>query len=216
MSRTAPPSALRPSPPRGLLPLLARLRLAGAAALLAAAAFGCLACSGASANGVTASLADLANPFLGPDYSDWLVGPVSRIASADEIKTYLALHDDTAAAAFIQQFWERRNPGKGPTNPALTAFDERCEVADKKFSEGGLLGRRTDRGTILVLYGPPIKTGFEVAPSPRESAIEVWRYSPTAPAGLDGKRPDELYRFTKRANLTVFYTPRPATLLPPP
>jgi GWxTD domain-containing protein len=213
MNRNAPHTARHPSPLRRLLALLS---LPSAAALLAAAFFGCLACAGGPANNVAASLGDLANPFLGPDYTNWLAGPVSRIASADEIKSYLALHDDTAAAAYIQQFWERRNPTKGPANPALIAFDERCEVADQKFSEGGLLGRRTDRGTILILYGPPIKTGFEVAPSPRESAIEVWRYSPTAPTGLDGKRPDELYRFTKRANLTVFYTARPAALLPPP
>jgi GWxTD domain-containing protein len=213
MRRDAP-SVSRRRLRRALPPFALPVRLAGAGVLLALA-LGCLACGGGSVNGVTASMGDLANPFLGPDYSDWLVGPVSRIASADEIKSFLALHDDAAAATFVEQFWGRRNPTKGPANPLLSTFDERCEVADRKFSEGGILGHRTDRGTILVLYGPPTKTGFEVAPSPRESAIEVWRYSPEAPTGLDGKHPDELYRFTKRANLTVFYTPRPVSLLPP-
>jgi GWxTD domain-containing protein len=222
MTSEPPSPARRLARPRRLPALAARpgrssLAVLAAVAIAVAAGIGCLACAGGGAvNGVSASLADLANPFLGPEYSDWLVGPVSRLASADEVKSYLALHDDSAAAAFIQEFWVRRNPTKGPANPALSAFDERSEVADRKFSEGGLLGRRTDRGTILILYGPPIKTGFEVAPSPRESAIEVWRYGPTAPLGLDGKRPDELYRFTKRANLTVFYSPRPASLAAPP
>lgn len=177
----------------------------------------CVACAGGGAPvSASTSLGELSNPFLGPDYSDWLVGPIARIASAEEVKTFLALHDDGAAATFVQQFWERRNPNRGGANPVQATFEERCEVADRKFSEGGLQGRRTDRGTILVLYGPPAKTGFEVAPSPRESAIEVWRYNPTAPAGLDGKHPDELYRFTKRGNLTVFYTPRPSMAMPPP
>jgi GWxTD domain-containing protein len=215
MRESTPVPVRRPPRARGLSRLAARLRLPLVAVLLGVAALGSLACAGGSGAGLAAAPDDLANPFLGPDYSVWLVGPVARIATADEIKGYLALHDDTAAAAFAQQFWERRNPTKGPANPALLAFEERSDVADRKFSEGGVLGRRTDRGTILVLYGPPIKTGFEVAPSPRESAIEVWHYSPTAPVGLDARRPNEIYRFTKRGDLTVFYTPRPAALAAP-
>ncbi len=184
-------------------------RLAGLVLLILALSGA--ACSSTGTGGAGSSLAELTNPFLGPDNSDWLVGPVSRIATPDEIKGYLALRDDAAASAFIQQFWERRNPGRGASNPVLATFEERCEVADRKFTEGGLQGRRTDRGTILVLYGAPMKTGFEVAPAANQSAIEVWRYSPSAPPGLDGKQPDPTYRFTRRGDLTVLYVPRPGT-----
>jgi GWxTD domain-containing protein len=212
MGRPRTAAADRPAWPR--LPKRVRPRsplatLAGS--VLLALALAVLGCSTTGTGSVTSSLAELTNPFLGPDSSDWLVGPISRIATADEIKSFLALRDDAAAAAFIQQFWERRNPRQGAANSVLATFEERCEVADRKFAEGGLLGRRTDRGTILVLYGTPMKTGFEVAPAPNQSAIEVWRYSPSAPAGLDGKHPDELYRFTRRGELTVLYVPRPGS-----
>ena len=192
------------------------------AALLALACLAGAACAGGGGPigsvGSVGAMADLTNPFLGPDYSAWLIGPVARIARPDEIKTYLALHDDGEAAAFIQQFWERRNPKPGQPNPLLARFEERSEVADKKYSEAGLLGRRTDRGTIFILYGPPGKGGFEVARRPTDPPIEVWQYAANAPAGLDGRHPDPFYRFTKRGELTVLYIPRPGSepLVPAP
>jgi GWxTD domain-containing protein len=200
----------------GRVPLAARPALL---ALCGLAVLSCLACAGGTGSSV-AEMADLTNPFLGPEDSAWLIGPVARIAKPDEIKAFLALRDDDQAAAFIQQFWERRNPNPGRGNPLLAKFEERAEVADKKYSEAGLLGRRTDRGTILILYGPPARGGFEVAKRPTDPPIEVWQYSASAPAGLDGKHPDTFYRFTKRGDLTVLFVPRPGTMpltaAPPP
>jgi GWxTD domain-containing protein len=185
------------------------------AALLALACLAGAACAGgggpAGSVGSVGAMADLTNPFLGPDYSAWLIGPVARIARPDEIKAFLALHDDGEAAAFIQQFWERRNPKPGEANPLLARFEERSEVADKKYSEAGLLGRRTDRGAIFILYGPPGRGGFEVARRPTDPPIEVWQYGASAPTGLDGRHPDPFYRFTKRGELTVLYVPRPGS-----
>ncbi len=135
----------------GRAAVLARVAPLAQAAVLALACLAGAACSGVGAGGSIGSvsaMADLTNPFLGPDYSAWLIGPVVRIARPDEIKAYLALHDDGEAAAFIQQFWERRNPKPGQANPLLARFEERSEVADKKYGEAGLLGRRTDRGTM--------------------------------------------------------------------
>ena len=126
----------------------------GLAGLACLACLACVACAG-GASGAVGQMADLTNPFLGPDYSAWLIGPVARIAKPEEIKAYLALRDDGQAAAFVQQFWERRNPNPGTPNALLARFEDRAEVADKKYSEAGLLGRRTERGTILILYGPP-------------------------------------------------------------
>ncbi|HEY6322594.1 MAG TPA: GWxTD domain-containing protein [Thermoanaerobaculia bacterium] len=202
--------------------VLARLAALAQAAMLALACLAGASCSGGGAGSVGSigAMADLTNPFLGPDYSAWLIGPVARIARPEEIKTFLALHDDGEAAAFIQQFWERRNPKPGQANPLLARFEERSEVADKKYSEAGLLGRRTDRGTVFILYGPPGKGGFEVARRPTDPPIEVWQYGASAPAGLDGRHPDPFYRFTKRGELTVLYVPRPGSeplsAAPPP
>jgi GWxTD domain-containing protein len=155
------------------------------------------------------SLGELTNPFLGPELSVWLVGPASRIATPAEIGQYMKLRDDSAAAAFVEDFWQRRNPTpERAVNPLRQAFDERSKEADQLYSEGGIRGRRTDRGTTLVLYGPPRKISFDVAPN--GAAIEVWTYGSQASAGLDAKRPASAVRFIKRGELTVFYVPRPA------
>jgi GWxTD domain-containing protein len=164
-----------------------------------------LACSSAPAR---RSAADLTNPFLGPERSSWLIGPIARIATPDEVQAFLALQDDAQAEAFVEQFWARRDPNPAREgNPLRQAFDERAAEADRLYSESGFRGRRTDRGTLFVLYGPPSKVEFEVSPTPNDSPIEVWTYASSIPAGLDGKRPAPAYRFIKRGDLTVTYVP---------
>jgi GWxTD domain-containing protein len=180
---------------KSLLPLLTVLIVA----LLAGA------CASGDSLGRTA--ADLTNPFLGPENSSWLIGPIARIATPEEIKAYLALTDEAQAAAFIDSFWNKRNPTPGKPNPLRKAFDERVLQADHQFSEAGYRGRRTDRGTLYVLYGPPGKTDFDVAPIANGPPLEVWLYAATTPEGLDGKRPNLRYRFIKKGDLTVLYIP---------
>jgi len=180
------------------------LLVLGATSLALAGMLGC-----GSAPARTASAADLTNPFLGPEQSSWLIGPVARIATPEEVKTFLALNDEAQAAQYIEQFWAQRDPNPGkPGNPVREAFDERAAEADRMFSEAGYRGRRTDRGAIFVVYGPPSKTEFEISPSPAEPAIEAWTYDPATPAGLDGRKPASVYRFIKRGDLTVTYVPR--------
>jgi GWxTD domain-containing protein len=166
-----------------------------------------LLAAGCGGGGAPRSAVDLTNPFLGPDWSAWLVGPISRLATPEEIQTFLALKDDGAAATFAESFWSKR--GKA----LLEAFEERSAVADRLYSEAGYNGRRTDRGTVYVLYGRPEKVGFAVSPRPGDSPIEVWTYGANAPSGLDGKRPNSTYSFMKRGDLTVTYGPR-AQILP--
>lgn len=171
------------------------------------------ACGGASAPRTPRNAADLTNPFLGPEHTSWLIGAVSRIATPEEVQGYLAVRDDAAAGAFIRQFWERRDPSpERPGNPVLDTFNERSAQADKAFSEAGYLGRRTDRGTLHVLYGPPTETDYDVLTA--GVPIEVWTYGAAAPAGLDGKRPAGSYRFAKRGDLTVLYVPGARDLRP--
>ncbi len=160
--------------------------------------------------GSTRTMADLTNPFLGPDWSAWLVGPISRLTTPEETQAFLALKDDAAAAAFAESFWKKRGAA------VQQAYAERALNADRLYSEGGYLGHRTDRGAVFVLYGRPDKEGFEVSPSAKESAVEVWTYGVNAPSGLDGKKPNPAYRFIKRGDLTVNYFPRaqPITLQP--
>jgi GWxTD domain-containing protein len=198
--------------------LLARLALAAA---LASGLAGLAACAGGGGQPVQ-SAASVTNPSLSPEYATWMVGPVARLATPQEVSAYLALNDDAAAQAFIRQFWETRNPTPGrPGNPLLQTFEQRAAQADRLYTESGLPGRRTPRGTIYVLYGRPEKIEFEDPARPIDPTIEVWVYGPKAASGLDGKRPAERYRWVKRGDLTVPYTgaqPQQPVLpiLPPP
>lgn len=178
-----------------------------ALACLALTAVFAVAC-GSSGTGSPGSARDLTNPFLGPEYSGWMAGAASSLATREEIDAFQALTDDSAAAAFVKEFWDRRDPTPdAPGNAILEAFEKRSAEADRLFSESGYLGRNTDRGRILVLYGPPTKQDFEVSPHPDVPAVELWTYGPDAPSGLDGKRPAGFYRFLKRGELTRLYIP---------
>ncbi|HEX5759316.1 MAG TPA: GWxTD domain-containing protein [Thermoanaerobaculia bacterium] len=180
-------------------------RRPGPTALLAAGLVAA-ACAGGAA---PRTIEDLTNPFLAPEHSQWLIGAVSRLATPEEVQAYLALRDDAAAAPFIRDFWVRRDPNpQAPGNPVLEAFEERSAAADRLYSESGVVGRRTARGTVHVLYGAPSKVDFEVSPRAEEPAIEVWLYPEGSPAGLDARSPGRHYRFIRRGDLTVPYVPR--------
>jgi GWxTD domain-containing protein len=167
-------------------------------------------CGGGASVG-SRSMAALINPALGPEYSSWLVGAASRLATPEETNEFLTLRDDSQAAAFVERFWQRRG------DPVRKSFEERAAEADRRFSEGGLAGRRTDRGVAFILYGPPQKTDHEVSPVPNGPPLELWVYGAQSPSGLDGKRPSPFYRFIKNGDLTVLYAGRaavPVTLAP--
>jgi len=214
ISSAAPdPSSRRPGPQPALQPLAPLTPIAALA--LCAALFACLGCGSAAPSN---RLIDLINPALGPDNSSWLVGAISELATPEEVRSYLALKDDAAAQDFVRQFWERRNPtpGRPGGNPLLRAFEERAAAADHLYSESGYLGRRTARGTIFVLYGPPKKQEFDVPPRKGASAVEVWTYDKNTPSGLNGRRPEPRYQFIRRGDLTVPYIPGHEPRLPLP
>lgn len=130
------------------------------------------------------------------------------MASREEIAGYLALSSDEAAAEFIEDFWERRDPYPlREDNPLRETFDARAAEADRLYSEAGYLGRRTARGTVHVLYGPPDEIDYEVSPHPDDPPIILWEYPADAPPGLDGRQPERWVRFIKRGDLTEEYWP---------
>ncbi len=151
---------------------------------------------------------ELMNVLLSPRYAQWLVGPIARLASDEEIEAYLALAADEEAERFIDDFWARRPSATGI--PGLTVrdiFRRRSQEADKQFSEAAYPGRRTDRGTIFILYGAPEKVSWQPARRQREALVEIWEYDPADAVGLDGSRPERRYYFQRRGDLTVFAPP---------
>lgn len=199
---------------------------AGRSLALAAALLAALVAAGACAGGTTPrTIEDLTNPYLGPQNSQWLIGAVARLATPEEVQGYLALRDDAAAEAFIRDFWARRDSNSAaPGNALRETFEARSADADRLYSEAGMVGRRTARGTVHILYGRPSKIDFEVSPNPGDGPIELWLYAEGSPAGLDARTPARFYRFIRRGDLTVPYKPgerdprfsRDPTRQPPP
>jgi len=150
---------------------------------------------------------DVTNFALGPEYAQWLVGPIAHIASAQERESFLRLSSDSEAEAFVDDFWESRGPNLvfPPTGPKIT-FDERAEEADRVFTEGTHLGRRTDRGTVLILYGPPRSIEYATSPSGLGPPVEIWNYSKKGELGLDGRKPERRYGFRRQGTATEFFS----------
>lgn len=153
--------------------------------------------------------ADLFNPLLGLEYSHWLVGPVADVATAKEVNAYLALASDEEAARFIDDFWARRAEGYGFFDKKpRQVFEERAAEADKRFSEGALPGRNTDRGKVWVVYGEPAEIVFEKPIDEGVPTLEVWKYAKDAGEGLDGQPPKRVYRFVEIDGSKVLFTGR--------
>lgn len=159
------------------------------------------------------STAELVNPLLSPRLSLWLVGPIARMATKEEIAAFGSAVTDEEAMAVIEAFWKKRDPApQFDANPLREDFEKRAAEADRQFTEAGSLGRSSDRGTLFVLYGPPTEQDYEISDHPDDPPILVWKYDSDTAEGLDGAKPDRFYRFIRRGDRTVFFTPnrRPA------
>jgi GWxTD domain-containing protein len=136
------------------------------------------------------------NPFVSPRYSQWLMGAVGDIATEAERSRYLRIESDEAAQEFIDHFWDDRE-----TTHAV--FEQRAAEVDKRFTEGTVPGRRTDRGAIYILYGDPEETSYEEHRNIDDPPVELWRYPKSADPGLDGQKPLRSYRFIRWGDVTV-------------
>ena len=149
---------------------------------------------------------ELFNPLLGVEYSHWLVGPIVEIASADEVWAFLDLISDEEAVSFVEDFWKQRNEGTGFFEESpQQLFDKRAVEADKRFTEGSLPGRRTDRGTIYILFGEPEEVEYSTPDRIDEPTLEIWKYPEDAEAGLTDEPPKKSYRFVEVGGSTVLY-----------
>lgn len=180
-------------------------RAIGFVVVLSAIWFGCA--SGGTSAARRFDSASMINPRLSPKWAQYLVGALSRVATEQEIDEYLTLADDAAAEAFVRRFWASRDPRPERDGNALRElFDSRAAEADKRFSEAGYLGRRTDRGTIWILHGEPDESDFEPNPQGFGDLVELWTYRPKAERiDLNGRVPDPQYRFLKQGDLKRFY-----------
>jgi GWxTD domain-containing protein len=88
-------------------------------------------------------------------YKTWLNQEVSYIISDDERKAFMTLSNDEERDAFIEAFWQRRNPNPdSPENEFREEHYRRIQYANDHFA-AGKPGWKTDRGHIWISFGKP-------------------------------------------------------------
>ena len=119
-------------------------------------------------------------------YQKWLDEDVRWIITDRERADFATLTSDQQRDAFVEKFWEHRNPDPGSkTNVFKEEHYRRLAYANTNFA-ARLPGYQTDRGRIYVLYGPPDereqhpgRAPLTIPPSAPASSrypSDVWRY----------------------------------------
>jgi GWxTD domain-containing protein len=125
---------------------------------------------------------------LASPYDDWLKNVVPEIITDQERLAFSQLSTSKEREQFIEKFWRDRNPD--PNSPENTFKEEhyrRLAYADEHFASG-IPGRKTDRGRIYIIWGPPDEieshpTGGTYDRPPEQGSgptttypWELWRY----------------------------------------
>jgi GWxTD domain-containing protein len=85
----------------------------------------------------------------------WLLEEVPDIITDQERRAFLELGTQEEREQFIEIFWRNRNPDpESPINPVREEHYRRLAYADEHFASG-IAGRKTDRGHIYIIWGPP-------------------------------------------------------------
>jgi GWxTD domain-containing protein len=88
-------------------------------------------------------------------YKTWLNQEVTYIISDDERKAFMSLSNDEERDAFIEAFWQRRNPNPdSPENEFREEHYRRIQYANDHFA-AGKPGWKTDRGHVYISFGKP-------------------------------------------------------------
>jgi GWxTD domain-containing protein len=99
---------------------------------------------------------------LSSDDSDWLLNQVPDILTEQESRAFRELGTEEERDQFKEIFWRDRNPDPdSPINPVREEHYRRLAYADEHFASG-IPGRKTDRGHIYIIWGPP----DEIEPHP--------------------------------------------------
>jgi len=126
---------------------------------------------------------------LGLDDTNWLLNEVPDIITDAERRAFLELGTKEEREQFIEHtFWDERNPDReSPVNPVREEHYRRLAYADEHFASG-IPGRKTDRGHIYIIWGPPDEieshpTGGTYDRPPEQGGgstttypWELWRY----------------------------------------
>jgi GWxTD domain-containing protein len=94
----------------------------------------------------------LRQELKGP-YKTWLNEEVPYIITDDERRSFLSLSNDEEREAFIENFWQRRNPNPDSLeNEFREEHYRRIQYANDHYA-AGKPGWKTDRGRIYIMWG---------------------------------------------------------------
>jgi GWxTD domain-containing protein len=98
------------------------------------------------------------------------------ILSAQEVQRWAQLTDDAARRAFVDGFWEQRDPTPGTTaNERREVFEARTRRALDQFVDETVPGYATDRGRVMLVYGLPDEQEMRALPNATAPTL-TWRY----------------------------------------
>jgi GWxTD domain-containing protein len=96
---------------------------------------------------------ELRRELKGP-YKTWLDQEVPYIITDDERRAFMSLSNDEEREAFIENFWQRRNPNPDSVeNEFREEHYRRIQYANDHYA-AGKPGWKTDRGRIYIMWGP--------------------------------------------------------------
>jgi GWxTD domain-containing protein len=115
-------------------------------------------------------------------YSAWLNEEIPYIITKGERESFLELKTDADRDAYIQKFWEVRNPDpNSPTNEFRDEYYRRLAYANDRFgSPGRHDGWRTDRGMVYITLGAPQQL-TPYRSSQYLTPLEIWFYQSPSP-----------------------------------
>ncbi len=92
---------------------------------------------------------------LDPDSREFL-SQVRYLISRDEHNVFLSLPDEKERKAFIETFWQKRDPDpETEVNEFKVEYLKRIEEANLLFKEGTTPGWLCERGRLYITLGPP-------------------------------------------------------------
>ena len=118
-----------------------------------------------------------AKPRLPAAYDKWLNHDVVYIITDEEKKAFLQLSADAERDAFIENFWEIRNPVRGAKqNLFKEEHYQRIQYANENFGrQSNTPGWMTDMGRCYIQFGKPVSK-FNMTGYGQIYPLELWFY----------------------------------------
>ena len=98
-------------------------------------------------------------------YQNWDQGWVQHFLTKKDAKQFKKLATEKEAEEFVALFWAKRDPTPGtPRNEFREEKERLAKSADAKYATAQMAGSLTDRGKVMLLFGPPFASK-EVVPT---------------------------------------------------